>query len=456
MPLHPLIEWLFDLRGPSLKWELDTARAFSRWLGHPERSLRVVHVAGTNGKGSVAAMVEAAARAAGLETGLFTSPHLVCPTERIQLDGQPIAFDRFLGRIETLRVEAERALAAGALGRHPSFFEMITAAGLCEFAERRVDLAVLEVGLGGRLDATNVVLPEVSVITTLGLDHLKSLGGSLAAIASEKAGIVKPGVPVVAGWLPADGLEVVREIALRRGAPLHEAARELRCGPSDAAGRLSLRTPQAFYRQLPLGLAGAHQRANAALAVRALELLAARAGLPISTANIAAGLAAVRWPGRLEQLPGRPPVLLDAAHNLDGVGALARHLAERPRPVGRRVLVLGLSDGRDPARLGELLHPHCDAVVTAQANTTRAVSEETIAAALRPLVSDLHLGGEPAQALEQARVLAGAEGEVVVAGSLYLVGDVRKLLLRLEGSGHPRREVVPDRQSPPPARYSSR
>lgn len=449
--LHPLIDWLFNLRGPSLKWELDTAKAFSAWLGHPEREPACVHVSGTNGKGSVAATIHAVAGAAGLRAGLFTSPHLVCPTERIRIGDDSIEQERFLARIERLRAEAERALEAGALPRYPSFFEMMTAAAFCEFAESGVQVAALETGLGGRLDATNVVFPHVSIITNIGPDHMKSLGGSLDSIAREKAGTIKPGVPVVCGWIPEAQREIVRGVARRCGAPLHEAPLETRT-VLVAPGVVDVETPETRYEGLRPALGGAHQLQNLAVALRAVEVLRVRAGLPIDRDAIARGVASVKWPGRLERIEGRPRVLLDAAHNRDGAEALAGFLAELDAREGRpprRVLIFGLTEGRDPEAMFGLLAAHVDEVVLCPPETTRAIDRERMESGVRAHERPCQAVATAAEAILAARRAAGEEGEVLVAGSLYLVGDCRRQLLSLEGPGHPRRERVPDLPSQP-------
>ena len=434
-----------------MKWELDTARAFSAWLGHPEREPAFVHVSGTNGKGSVAATIHAIASAAGLRSGLFTSPHLVCPTERIRVGDASIEQERFLARIEKLRDEAQRALDAGAIARYPSFFEMMTAAAFCEFAETGVQVAALETGLGGRLDATNVVFPRVSVITNIGPDHMKSLGGSLDSIAREKAGTIKPGVPVVCGWIPEAQREIVRGVALRCGAPLHEAPLETRV-EEVAPGVVNIETPETRYEGLCPALGGAHQRQNLAVALRAVEVLRVRAGLPIDGDAIARGVSTVNWPGRLERIEGSPRVLLDAAHNRDGAEALASFLAERDAREGRparRVLVFGLTEGRDPEAMFGLLADHVDEVVLCPPETTRAIECERMESGVRAHDRPCHSVISAPEAIERAREAAGEEGEILVAGSLYLVGDCRRHLLSLEGPGHPRRERVPDLPSQP-------
>lgn len=445
MQLHPLIEWLYELRGPSLKWELDTMRRFAAALGHPERSYRSVHVVGTNGKGSVAAMMHAIAEAGGVRAGLFTSPHLVCPTERIRSGASTIPMPRFLARLEEMRAAAQRAEADGTIERHPSFFETMAAIALVEFATTGVRLGVFETGLGGRLDATNVLWPEVTVLTSVGLDHIKSLGGSLESIAREKAGTIKPGIPVVTGVLPDVAERVVRRTVLERGAPRIDAARDVRITRAPD-GRLDVVTPEDEYLGICPGLRGAHQARNTALAIRAAEVLRSRSGLPMSRGAIVAGIEGVSWPGRLERIEGAPTFLLDAAHNAEASAALADYLKEsdvRGARPPRRILVFGLTSGREPAAMLGPLARHVDAVVACAPDTSRALPDEVIleAAASHHLRTARADGAS--DAVEQARSLAGPDGEVVGAGSLYLVGDLRRELLGLEGAGHARRELVP-------------
>lgn len=449
---EPWIDWLFSLEGPSIKWDLETMSAFAAALGHPERGVRILHVAGTNAKGSVAAMVQATACAAGLRAGLYTSPHLVRPEERIRIGTEEISSDALRDTILRLRDVAAAELAAGRLPRHPSFFEMMTAAAFVEFAAAKVDLAVVETGLGGRLDATNIVDPEVCVITTIGLDHVQALGGTRALIAREKAGIVKPGRPVLCGWLPAAARHEIAERAANVHAPVHWAARELSLRPGDK-GTLRVRTPRREYTDLRLALGGPYQRRNAALAVRAAELLAER-GVPIDDAAIARGLASVRWPGRMEQLAiGRVPALLDGAHNPDGARELGRALRDRDGARHRRrVLVFGMTRGR---QADELLFPLAglvDHVVVVSPPTSKAVEPTTVRAQIAAALPALPVetADRVADALPRAAQLAGEDGEVVVAGSLYLVGDARRELLGLQVVRHPTREtdVAPAKGTP--------
>ncbi|UCF66086.1 MAG: bifunctional folylpolyglutamate synthase/dihydrofolate synthase [Acidobacteriota bacterium] len=442
----PLLEWLYSLSGPSLKWDIDTASAFTRWLGHPQRGFASVHIAGTNGKGSVAAHLSAIARASGLRVGLFTSPHLVRPEERVRLDEHDIDSALFRRFIERLRDEASRAMAAEAVPRHPSFFEMMTAVAMLAFEHHRVDVGVFETGLGGRLDATNILTPHLAVVTTISRDHQKTLGRSLTAIAREKAGIIKPGIPVLAGWIGAAPLEVLRHVARERGAPFHDAARELSLQPT-ADGGFDLATPLASYRGLCSALEGDHQRRNAALAVRAAELLRTR-GIGFHDGAIREGLTRVRWAGRLERISGSPRFLLDAAHNAEGAKALGKYLERHDRAHGRprrRAVVFGLTEGR---RAGSMIRPiagFVDRIVVTRPATSRAQPPSRVAAELDGAVDSRRVILVPqlAEALERAAAAAGPAGEVLVTGSLYLVGGARQILIGLAGPGAPRHERVP-------------
>ncbi len=439
----PLLDWLYSLRGPSLKWDIETARAFSRWLGHPWRAFDSVHIAGTNGKGSVAAFVQSIGRAAGLSTGLFTSPHLIRPEERIRLDDDDIDSTSFREWIGLLKKEATEALEQGVLERHPSFFEMLTFASMLAFRKHDVGLAVIETGLGGRLDATNVIVPRLTVITTISKDHTRTLGSTLERIAAEKAGIIKPGIPVLVGWIEDGPRRVIKSVALERGAPFYDAAVDCDITPGPE-GIFSLKTPEQRYGHLACGLRGRHQRRNAALAVRATELLRQH-GIPIRSESVGRGLSTVRWPGRIECFAGRPSVLLDAAHNDESAAALGRFLGERP-PVsgdGLRVLVMGTTGGRDAARIMAPILPHVDRVVLTRPEISKAVDPARAKCAVEAGGTEATVVEDLEQAIDKAKMTAGLGGEVIIAGSIYLVGDARRLLLGETGPGHPRREVVP-------------
>jgi dihydrofolate synthase/folylpolyglutamate synthase len=367
---------------------LSAMREACERTGHPERALRVVHVAGTNGKGSVCAMVESIARAAGRRTGLYTSPHLCRFAERIRLDGAPVTDD------------ALADLLTRALDEGPdlSFFETATLAAFLAFREAKVDLAVVEVGLGGRLDATNVIpTPAAAAITRIALDHTDRLGTTLEEIAREKAGIAKPGLDLLLGDMPASVRAAIDEVAHACGATTTRVDDE----PLD----------------VPLGLAGAHQRDNARIAVA----LARRIGAP--RAAIEQGLADVRWPGRLERIGN---VLLDGAHNPDGARALASYVAGLGIPPEQVVLVFGaLADKDWPAMLDELAKVATRRVYVAPQATSRGAAIASDMAARHP--------GTAAASLDAALDgLAAAPPDLaVVCGSLVLVGQARAKLLGL-------------------------
>jgi dihydrofolate synthase/folylpolyglutamate synthase len=371
-------------------------------LGHPERAYAVLHVGGTNGKGSTCAMAAAALSAAGHRVGVYTSPHLVRFNERIQVDGAPID-DAALGEaIEAIRRACPWHDAGGEADRL-TYFEFATLAGLVHFSQAGVGAAVVEVGLGGRFDATNAILPRVTAIARIGLDHTQLLGDTVEQIAFEKAGIFKPGVPaVVHGRQPPGAVETLRAEAARRGAPFVVAA-------PDYAG--------------PIALSGPHQRGNAALADAALRALA-RAGVALPDEAIARGIATARWPGRLEELGG---VLLDGAHNPDGAAALAAALtALHPgRPVE---LVLGVLADKDHAGILAALVPVVRRLHVVTPASPRARPAVELAAAASALGADAHAHASVAEAIACARAAAADGALVCVAGSLYLVGEARGLL----------------------------
>ncbi|HEY7725592.1 MAG TPA: folylpolyglutamate synthase/dihydrofolate synthase family protein [Anaeromyxobacteraceae bacterium] len=371
-------------------------------LGRPERGLRILHVAGTNGKGSTCAMAAEALRAAGQRVGLYTSPHLVRFNERIALDGEAIAD----AALERLVAEVRRACPwhdRGGGEDRLTYFEFATCLALLHFARQGASAVVLEVGLGGRFDATNAVRPLACAVSRIGLDHVDVLGDTLDAIAREKAGILKAGVPAVTAFAqPPEAMAALRREAERRGAPLEVA-------PASWDGAVALRGP--------------HQRGNAALAAAALRLLD-RAGLPVPEAAVARGIAEARWPGRLEEIG---EVVLDGAHNPDGAAALAEALSVLypGRPVE---LVFGVLADKDHAGMLRVLAPRARGLHLVPPRSPRArppAAYRDLAAALGPRV-DEHPGA--AEALACARRAAAGGAAVVVAGSLYLVGEARELL----------------------------
>jgi dihydrofolate synthase/folylpolyglutamate synthase len=386
---------------------LEPTRSVLARLGDPHRAFASVHLAGSNGKGSTAAMLAACLRAAGLRTGLYTSPHLCRFTERIEVDG---------GEIPRRRVAelVERVLA---LDPHLTFFETATAVALLHFAEAAVEVAVLETGLGGRLDATNVVTPRVSILTRIALDHTEILGTRLVEVAGEKAGIVKPGVPAVSAPPASGEVEtLLRGRCAELGAPLRLMGRDF--DADRGALGFGYRGPAWQLDRLSVALPGEHQLENAALCLAALEQLQAQ-GLPVTEAHARQGLSQVRWPGRMEWVGER--FLLDGAHNPAGAAALAGAL----QGVARCCLVFGALGPRDvEGTIGPLL-PRCGAVILTRPRGPRGIPPEELARRCG-LEGRARLAPDLPAALELA---ADVAGPVLITGSLYLVGEARQLLL---------------------------
>jgi dihydrofolate synthase/folylpolyglutamate synthase len=403
------LAYLFRLEQFGIKFGLDNIHTLVAELGHPERTFKSVHVAGTNGKGSVVAVVDRALTAAGHRSGRYTSPHLVDVSERFVVDGQPVARPALEAAVSDVHDAVSRLLSRGQLQASPTFFEVTTAMAFELFRRAGVDVAVCEVGLGGRLDATNVLQPAVTAITSIGLDHQQYLGDTLAEIAGEKAGIIKPGVPVVIGRLDPEARTVIEAVAKRAAAPLIAADDSRALEP---------------YAPIRLGLAGAHQVANAIVAVRVLEELNRR-GTVVPPAAIRTGLEQVAWPGRLERrsLPDGREALLDAAHNADGARALRDYLtAGPPRPI-----VFAAMRDKDVRSIIEALAPVVSAFVMTRASNARSTDPAVLADLARSIDSRVPIAVEPvvADALARAWRLSP---QIVVAGSIFLLGDVIKEL----------------------------
>jgi dihydrofolate synthase/folylpolyglutamate synthase len=422
------LEYLFGLERFGIKFGLENMRSLVASLGHPERAFRSVHIAGTNGKGSVTALVDAALQAAGFRSARYTSPHLVDLSERFVVGGRPIDHDVLVATVSHVREHVERLIAAGVLVTQPTFFEVTTAVALEFFAASSVDVAVIEVGLGGRLDATNVITPDATAITSIAFDHEKYLGQTLSSIASEKAGIIKPNVPVVIGALDPEAEAAIESIARERGATIVRAndgvaLERLRVPPS-APTRIHLRTPTHDYGELTISLRGAHQIGNAVVAVRLLELLNAR-GVRVPAAAIADGLANVSWPGRLEhrRISADREMILDAAHNPAGAAALAAYLSETF--VEKLPLVFAAMRDKDVPRMFEALLPEVSTVILTRASNRRSADLEELAQQATAAASRTSVLVRPelGDALETAW---GLSPRIVVAGSIFLLGDVLK------------------------------
>jgi dihydrofolate synthase/folylpolyglutamate synthase len=402
------------------KLGLDRIREVLKAFGRPQDRLRFVHVAGTNGKGSTCAMIESALRAAGLRTGLFTSPHLAEPTERIRIGGVPVSAARFAEAFDRVHRAVEDLLEAGFIDLHTTYFETVTAMALLLFAEERVDQVVLETGLGGRLDATNVVTPDVTVITPVDFDHEAFLGKSLESIAAEKAGILKPGVPAVFSRQRPEAYAVLARRAVELAIPVDQledwTVRDLEIEAAGSRFRLS----GSRHLRITCPLAGAHQVENAATAAIALV----RLGLPDRA--IETGIAAARWPGRLERVSLRPEIILDGAHNPAGALALAAHI-ERFYSTRRVRLVFGAMRDKAISEISGILFPLAAEVVATAPSQARALSPD----AFLRVAAHPHL--RVARTLPEALAMAtdgpaNPNDVVFVTGSLFLVAEARALL----------------------------
>jgi dihydrofolate synthase/folylpolyglutamate synthase len=404
-----------------IKFGLEAMRALVEALGHPEARFPVVLVAGTNGKGSVAAYADAAFRASGLRSGRYTSPHLVRVHERITVGGRAISGSGFARAITAVRDAAEGLVRQGVLSAHPTYFEAVTAAAFVHFAARAVNVAVVEVGLGGRLDATNVTSPAASAIVSIDFDHQEFLGPTLAGIAAEKAGVMREGRVTVLGPLPSEARAAIEDAAREAGARLVHADRDTTL--RSRGDLVTVTTPHRRYgpvRPLP----GAFQRDNLRVALRLVEEARA-AGVPVSLSRVKAGIARTRWPGRLERVPGRPPLLLDGAHNPAGARALARELQVDGRPF---VLLFGAMADKAVEEMAEVLFPLAEVVVLTAPHMPRAAAPQDLGARTGKLAGAVRTESNLRRALALARRLAGARLTVVVAGSLYLVGAVKEIL----------------------------
>jgi dihydrofolate synthase/folylpolyglutamate synthase len=385
-------------------------------LDYPQRACRIVHVAGTNGKGSTCAMIESGLRAAGHRTGLFTSPHLVEPTERIRIEGSPVSSARFAAAFDQVHACAETLLRQERIDLHPTYFESVTAMALLLFRESGVEFAVLEVGLGGRLDATNVVTPELCVITPVDFDHEAFLGKSLASIAGEKAGILKPGVPAIIAAQRPEADAVIMARAGELGVPVtRSAAVPVSSIELDARGG----TFQWAGAPVRCPLPGEHQIENAITAVAALEQLA------VPAEAIREGIAHTVWPGRLERIATSPEIILDGAHNPAGARALAAYL-DRFYDHRRVWLIYGAMRDKAVSEMTAILFPRAGRVVVTAPAQARALRPESI----RDLADHDSIDVAPDLAAALVRVSTAApEDAIFITGSLFLVGEARALLL---------------------------
>jgi dihydrofolate synthase/folylpolyglutamate synthase len=409
---------MFGLKRFGIKLGLDIITGILDAMGNPQHRYACIHVAGTNGKGSVSSTLATILQAAGYRVGLYTSPHLVHFNERIQINGHPISNEGVLAAYAAVE-KAHRG------DREPTFFEFSTAMALFEFGRQEVDWAVIETGMGGRLDATNVLHPKLSIITNISLEHQAYLGNTIAKIAGEKGGIIKNGVPVVTGTKQKQAMDVIKTIAHEKSAPLYRLgeAFRIRRHANESFSYFGLDNK---WPDLRTGLLGRHQADNAALVLAACELLI-REQIELSPAHIQKGLLENKWPGRLEIVSKGPEVLLDGAHNLSAVRILAQHLATHYQ--NRHItLVTGILDDKAYPAMLQMLLPLCDRAIFTRPKIDRALPPEKFLAVAENYLSDVRVIADVPTAVAHALATSSAEDIICITGSLYLVGEVKAAL----------------------------
>ncbi len=419
-------------------FKLERMRVLLSLIGSPHERLPAVHVAGTKGKGSTCAMIASVLTAAGHRTGLYISPHISAFEERMTVDGVRPSQDEIVALVNRLLpVIAQMDGLPGQM--QPTYFELATAMAWLHFEDRHADFAVLEVGLGGRLDSTNVCRPLVTVITNVSRDHTHILGSTVRQIAWEKAGIIKPGVPVVSGVSHPDAIGIVEQICRERdarlqllGREIHLTARHRHAAASmdeERATSIDVRTMHSEWRGIPVLLRGAHQATNAALCLAAIDELRL-CGVSISEAAVRAGMNQTHWPGRVEVVSRRPTVVIDAAHNWESARALVATLREEFR-ARRRLLIFAATRDKDVAGLLRLLLPEFDTIIfTRYADNPRSVPVRELQSFVRSISNrEVHLAETPPSAWQLARCWAGPEDLIAITGSFFLVAELRDLIL---------------------------
>jgi dihydrofolate synthase/folylpolyglutamate synthase len=409
------------------KFNLENITILAKSLGHPEQKYPSAHIAGTNGKGSTAAFLESILRHARYRTGLYTSPHLERITERIRVNGDEIPDAAFADIFSRIHSAIEGLLADGTLRAHPTFFECVTAIAFVYFAEAGVQLAVFETGLGGRLDSTNIVAPQVSIITRIDFDHENFLGHSLREIAAEKAGIIKPGIPVIIAEQPDEARQVLLSKAGELGAPVVETTSTFTIeSPQMADGRV-----RALVKETTSGdeyhfdpqLAGRFQLQNALNAVAAALVLQSQ-GFHVPADAIEQGIATTVWPGRIEKVQSQPDIYLDGAHNPSAARELAVFLGENLR-ARKLIIIFGALRDKAVDEIAGILFPLASEVIFTQPNTSRSISASQLAEVAGHHAAHYQIIADPETALESAMTQAAPDDVICITGSLYLVGQLR-------------------------------
>jgi dihydrofolate synthase/folylpolyglutamate synthase len=417
-----ILKSMYSLRRFGIKLGLSTIRRILKGLGNPQESFSCIHVAGTNGKGSVASAIASILNASGYKTGLYTSPHLVRFNERITVANRPISNDHV--------VESYKAVHAVHQGdREPTFFEFTTAMAFYEFGRQKVDWAVIETGMGGRLDATNIIRPALSIITNISVEHREYLGNTIAQIAGEKGGIIKKNTPVVTGIKQKNAISVIKEIAQKNSAPFYRLGDAFRVR-RNRSGTFTYYGMNHICRDLQTGLLGNYQVDNAALAIAACEVLnEKKAGITLK--SVKQGLTNNSWPGRLEVASQNPFILLDGAHNLIAARNLAKYLSDNFS--NRKItLVIGILDDKPYEAMLKTLLPICHRAIITSPTIDRALLPEKLSAVAESLISKIKIIPHVSEAVKYAIETALPDDVACIAGSLYLVGEAKEALVKIK------------------------
>jgi dihydrofolate synthase/folylpolyglutamate synthase len=413
------IDYLFGLQKFGIKFGLNSTENILAQVGSPHRKLRCIHIGGTNGKGSTAAMLSSILKQHGFKVGLYTSPHLVRFTERFRINDEEASSERILDVFERIR---------GVLDDRepPTFFEVVTAMGFLYFVEEEVDWAIIEVGMGGRLDATNVIEPKVSIITNVAYDHQEYLGNTLSAIAREKAGIIKEKTPVITGARQPVVVGVLKATSSKHHAPLFRLGTDFRVRRNTEGGSFQYQGLRRRWPSLEVNLIGPHQAGNAAMALAALEVLEKEGELAIDPAAVERGLCNVYWPARLEVLEKDPLIVLDGAHNPPGAESL-RDSLKNCFKYRHLHLVIGIMADKDIRGILRRLLPLAETAIFTQPRYTRAANPENLRRLARPYIQKHYVIPDLASAIQQAKQLAGPDDLICITGSLYFAGEVKEL-----------------------------
>jgi dihydrofolate synthase/folylpolyglutamate synthase len=423
-PYAQSLAYLYDLQKYGIKFGLSSTSNLLERLGNPHKELKAIHIAGTNGKGSTAAMISSILVRAGFQVGLYTSPHLVRFNERFRLNEREIGDGEILELFKRVREVVDER-------EPPTFFEMTTAMALSLFAHKQVDWAILEVGMGGRLDATNVIQPRVTIINNVSMDHQEFLGATLTRIAREKAGIIKENVPLITAVRQPAALAIIKTRCWERRAPCFRIGKQIRIRFM-GENRFAYSGLGWCFEKLHLPLAGQHQVLNAATALGGLEVLERQGHFRLAEEHIGEGLSRTRWPGRLEWLSRHPPVLLDGAHNYAGMTALRKALQEEYR-FRRLFVVLGIMADKDLRGMLLKLASLAEHIILTRPQYERAAEPESLLEAAGEFTGRMEMIRSVEAAMERAKNLAGPEDLVLVTGSLYFIGEVKEMQERQKG-----------------------